>query len=229
MTHTVGHANTHNSIRAVRVLRRHGCDSIGLNEVNRLTETLVKLRGYRLLVGGDGARDPHKARSNALLVRKGLPLWGRFHLQASERVPGVERIAPDRWIVAALIDTPDDGKIAHLSVHPNAGVRGHDLSLTRVRGYVEYMRTLDRLLDLVDAEGFAPVVTGDFNLPSTETQKFLTPYRLFDQRGMTVRSVGIDGVALDKRLQLAGDVVVIDKDRLGSDHPGIVAPIARRP
>lgn len=228
MTYTVGHVNTHNTWRAVRVMKRLRCDSIGLNEVNRLTARLLKLRAYRLLAEPGDARDPFKARSTALLVRKSMPSWGKLLLQASEKVPSSARVAPDRWIPAELLSTPEDGRIAHISIHPNAVVRGRDESVPRVREYVEYMRTLDRLIALVKAEGCEPVVTGDYNVPRREPQSFLTPYELFAKHDMAVRARGIDGIAYSRRLRQVGDLRVLSRERVGSDHPGLVLTLERR-
>lgn len=228
-TYTVGHANAHNTWRAAKVLASYGCDSFGLNEANRLTARLIRLRGYRPPIYDPGARDQRRgSRANVVLVRERHKSHGTLLLQASDAVAPT-RWAPDRWITGAMLATPV-GRLCHLSIHANAVVAGRGLDVPRVREYDEMMRTLDRVLRLVEDEGYVPVVSGDFNVRAgdADEQKFLTPYALFERHRMSVRTRGIDGIAYGRGLAPIGKGLrVLSRKQIGSDHPGLVLSLAR--
>lgn len=226
---TVGHANVHNTFHGVRMMHRERCDSFGLNEANRLTTRLVKVPTYRATYGV-GARDLRRgAKANVVMVRKRYPSWGTFAVQASEQVAPA-KWAPDRWITGVMLNPPNIGRIAHISIHPNAVVTGRGLDVARVREYDEMMRTLDRVLTFVRDEGFTPIVTGDFNLRASDAPKqtFLTPYEVFDWHRMDTRTRGIDGVAFGDGLVPVEQLRVLTRERIKSDHPGLVLTLARR-
>lgn len=228
-TWTVGHVNTHNTFKGVRVMRRHGCDSFGLNEANRLIARLLKVGTYRATYG-DGARDTRRgARANVVMVRNRYPSWGTLTVQASERAAPA-KWAPDRWITCVMVNPPRFGPLAHLSIHPNAVVTGRGVDVARVREYDEMMRTLDRVLAFVRTEGFTAIVSGDFNLRRHDApeQTFTTPYEVFDWHRMDVRTEGIDGIAYGRDLSPIGGLRVLPRRTVGSDHPGLVLTLSRR-
>ena len=224
---TIGHANAHNNPTAARVLRSHGCDSIGLNEADRLVDRLVNARRYRTL-RVEHARD-RRAAETPIQVRRTLEHLGSLQLLISE-ASAPRRVAPDRWLTAAMYEHPDVGPVAHVNVHMHYVGRANDNPRThRIR---EYDDGADALLDvcgLLGAQGFATVVTGDVNIPrGTSSPGWETAWETFVAAGFAARQVGrLDAVAWDpRRLELV-DLEVLSAQEIDSDHPGAVAKFAR--
>lgn len=214
------HSGNKTPRRALRLLTAPEPDTIGINEARRIMDLLALRRRYRLIVG-EGGRDPRGFHDTPILTRRSLVSLGSAAFQISEQVKPV-RIAPDRWVTVSCFGHPV-GPVAHLNLHPNAAVQGRDEALPRVREYAESMASLDRLLTFLDAEGFLCVVTGDVNYRPEPGRKRWdsSPYEVFARHRLTHQNEGVDVVAWPRTLRL-GRSVVLDKDRTGSDHPGLV-------
>lgn len=223
MSLTIGHANIHNSKQGVKVASRSGADSFGINEGGRRIGMLRALSRYREFHGAGGKADaPHRGGpSSPIITRKNLPSLGTLALQVSEQVNASLRVAPDRWITVSCFEH-GVGPVAHVNIHPNAAVKGLSMKNDRVAEYDEFMRSLNRLISFLKAEGFHVVVTGDYNLARSGKTGALTPYQVFDGHGMRVKTIGIDGIAWTTGLTLRR-FHKIPKKRLRSDHNGFTA------
>lgn len=227
MTLVIGHANAHNSPTAARVLRARGCDSIGLNEADRLVDRLVNVRRYRTVHVQHG-RD-RRAAETPIQVRRTLEHLGAMQLLIAD-ASTPRRIAPDRWLTAAMYEHPDVGPVAHVNVHLHYVGAAHDNP--RVGRIRENDEAADALLDvcgMLTAQGFATVVTGDVNIPrTTSSPGWDTAWETFTAAGFAARQVGrLDAVAWDPRRLAIRSLDVLPAKRIRSDHPGAVATFTR--
>lgn len=202
-------------------------DSIGMSEAYRRTRLLSRLRGYRLTVGR-GARDRRRgAKDVPILTKAGHVSLGAGAVQISEAARPA-RLAPDRWLTFSLFDSPA-GPIAHLNLHPDAGIANAAPGVPRVREYAEAMKSLERYVRLFRLEGFLVVVTGDLNFPAElhDHLPVYAPAKVFERLDLAVWSQHLDYVAYDRRLTLIKRGV-IDKRQTMSDHPWLLATFTSR-
>lgn len=225
---TIVHANLRNSRRGLRHLVDLGADSLGLNEANRLAVAYGRLKRYRPVVGHSNTDRRRGAKATPVLVRRGLPALGEVAVKASEAARPA-RVAPERWITAALYDHPGVGPFAHVEAHPNAAVRGLDPATNaRAAGYERLALALGDLLVFLEGLGLAVAVTMDAQLTprNEDTFRGTTPYDVFDQMGMDTRHTGIDLLAVSPSLAITR-FQTIPAARLGSDHDGFLAAMKR--
>lgn len=105
---------------AIRLATRTGAHSIGMSEAYRVTRLLAAVDRYRLTVGRGGRDKRRGAKDTPILTQATLVSLGAGAVQISETAKPA-RLAPDRWLTFSLFES-DAGPIAHLNLHPNAGI-----------------------------------------------------------------------------------------------------------
>ena len=211
----------------IRLATRTGADSIGMSEAYRVTRLLAHVDGYRVTYG-KGARDRRRgAKDVPILTKTTHASLGAGAVQISEAAKPV-RLAPDRWLTFSLFAS-ELGPVAHLNLHPNAGVAHAPATSARRREYAESMATLERYVRLFRLEGFLVVVTGDLNYPANlhEDVPAWAPSEVFRRLDLGVWSKHLDYIAFDQRLKLFGSGVM-GRHETGSDHPWLLATFTRR-
>ncbi len=176
MTLTIATGNGHNEQSLIDWIRDSNADSFGASETQRLEESFDNLKAYRQIVAGQGwAEERNRARSSRIVTLKSLENIGELTRLASEKVPGAERVAPDRVLLMSAFKHRAarlagwDG-IGHYHIHPDAGPaalrgeRGRDHPI--LREYREAMRTTIRYMKVGMKDGLLPILTGDLQLPA---------------------------------------------------------------
>lgn len=188
------------------------------SEGANLVEHVRGRKGYAPLISV-GSDDPHDANDCIMQVRRSLDVVHFSMTQACEDVRG-SRVGHQRTFSMLTYKAPVLGAkavVCHIGVHPNwvAGIKNERSPI--VREYVKSMAVLDVMLDFAEAMGWIIVVTGDFNSRQHDKKPFRTFYDVAKDHRLTVKTEGIDGVAWDRRLTLAG-WHTIPKSRTKSDH-----------
>lgn len=222
---TIGHGNVHNRLGPARRLARADCDSIGLNEAQRLIADLRLLNGYRLL-DSEGTADP-RSRETPMLVSRKVRNLGQLQLRIAD-ASTPERVAPERWATVAMYEHPTIGPVSHTNLHLHWIGPAHDRpNADRVQKTHDAAVRVRRLLDWQQREGFARVVTGDVNIPEDRrSPQWLTAWEAFAQAGLEARSIGkLDAIAWDPAELRLLDLDVIGKRQSATDHPMLIAQL----
>lgn len=217
----VGHLNVHNRSGAVRAALGVDCDVWGFNEAGTRRRQLAGRRRYRLHMAppiGKG-RDLRMVGDCATVVRTRLPYLGGWCQQVSQQVDSASRVAPDRFIVVAVFRWRGL-RVAHFNVHLNAGpaVRSRPASPV-TREYGESVQWLDRMVGLYRGQGYAVLVSGDFNLPELDVP--WSPWLVLARHGLDWHRKHIDGIAWSTDHFKPRHRQVFDKARMRSDHPAL--------
>lgn len=217
MTLEVVSANVPNDlrrkVRAKRILRQTGADTIGLQEIGLAAN--LPMRGYRTLRNNHGRDQRRGAKDVLILTRNDHHSLGNVTMQVSEQVKPT-RFAPDRWGFAECFQH-QYGRIAHTNWHLNATAMKRRDRHPLVEEYAESVESLDRMLSYLRAEGFAIVLTADLNWRRNVKAEH-SPFTVLADHGLRVHTHNVDVIAHDKRFRPKGDLRIIEKSRTGSDH-----------
>ena len=221
----IGHGNGHNEQSLVDYVREAKADSFACLESQRLASELRNIANSRLTVAGEGVRDA-RSRSTALVTSNDREYLGELVRKASEEIPAFERVAPDRMVVASFYAHPiarELGKegVAHFALHPDAGpeaLSGNNPAHPIAREYSEALQTAAKWMKVARQDGLLLVLTGDLQVPRTNTKPWGPNELLVEPLDLEVWSAGIDWVCYDKLLSLKQ---VKTKELF--DHKGFVA------
>lgn len=226
MSLLIGHGNGHNRPELVDYARALHADSFSGQEAHRLIHHLDRIPGHRVTVAGRDFDDP-RARSTCILTRSEHENLGELTRKVSEAVPGRERIAPDRVLVASFYDHPIADRIgaegiAHFALHPDAAMMRHrDPDHPIVREYIQALLSAHVQMEAARADGLALVLTGDLQAGA----RFRAPWGprelIAGPLNLRCRVVDIDWIMVDRRLQFAGPLQL---HRL-FDHTGFLATL----
>ncbi len=226
MTLTIGHGNGHNKPSLVEFIKDADADSFGGDESHRLD---LDIPGHRTIRAGEAVRDPRGSGSCSIVTRNTLENLGELTLKVSERIPGLERIAPDRMLVASFFAHPvadqlDAAGVAHFELHPDATAMRHDASHPITREYREALISTREYMRVARRDGYLLVLTGDlqanarFRAPWGPREVIANPLQLQS------RVVHIDWIMVDAQLRFTQPL----QTRRLFDHTGFVATLAAR-
>jgi hypothetical protein len=213
-------ANTR-TLKAMRVLLRGKPDAVVVNEGRKVLGLFSRMAGYRAYVSPYGDR---RGRTDVIvLVRKNLEHLGSLSLRISKALPKI-KVAHERFAVAALFQHPDTGKTAVVGAHPTPGpeaLADNDPSNPIVRQYLEAMDTTAALVEYLESEGYAVVLSGDVQIRpgSPGAGRPWSPAAMAKKAGLEVTIwTDLDLMAASKRLRGKGRVLAKKNGGTGSDH-----------
>lgn len=222
----VGHGNGHNRPELVEFIAQARADSFGGNETQRLRQRLNRLSGHRVISAGeDLAEERDRGRSTCVVTSSRRENIGELSRKVSERVPGFERIAPDRHLVVSMYAHPLATRlgfegVAHAELHPDATVMRHDdPHHPIVREYRQALVSTRRWLHAARGDGLLIVLTGDLQATARYSAPWGPRALLIDELDLNPRVVGIDWIGIDRRLRYVGPL----ETRRLYDHTAFVA------
>lgn len=203
-------------LRALRLLAKGRPHSISLNEGYGYIRLFSRLPRYRAFYA-QGAKDRRRGgNSNPILVRRNLPTIGVLGWQTSKPSTPL-KIAPERWITVCAYELPGFGKVAHVTFHPHAGVRGLPATVDRVAKYGDTVDALDAVLTFLGRMNVSVAGFADVQIPQGYDPAWRTPYDVFERHGLVAHGEGVDVTFHDEWLEPV--VETIPKSASGSDHP----------
>jgi hypothetical protein len=210
MTLKIAMGNGHNEQTLVKWAKEADAHSFGAHEAQRLIDEFAKkMPDHRITVAGRGWHEErNRARSTCILTDNNLENLGELTRKASEKIPGNERLAPDRVLVGSMYAHPVARRleyegIAHFAAHPDASpqrLRGDDPMVPVVREYGEFMRTLVRTVLWARRDDLIPVITGDLQLPPDVDRPWSPKHVLVDALGFDYVHNHIDWILWPKDL-----------------------------
>ncbi len=220
MNLTIGHLNVHKERRAIRHMVGLGLDSLGLDELPQRGPLVLGSRRYRV-AGGRRVR-----AATPILTRRDWPYLGELVVQASEEATP-SSLAPARLVTVALFGHPTMGPVAHLNVHPNARTDNLAPTVDRARESEELWTTVARILEWLRRDRYRIVLSGDLNHRRGARTTGPGPAEALRAGRLTwAEWEGLDAIAHSRSLR-AVRTEVIPREVTGSDHPGLVAELAR--
>jgi hypothetical protein len=222
-TLTIGHGNGHNETSLVRLVEFSGCSSFGCAEADRLLPQLRALEHYETFVGGE-TRCPGEV---PILVRRSHEILGHHAHQISDAIPGLTRVAPDRWATQVRYRHPlakalGFKGVAHIAWHPDAGpkqLNGHNPDAPIVREYRAAENMIVQDIKHARAQGYLVVVTGDLQMTDHADQPW-APSRVYGRLNLATYADRIDWIAFDHAVKIRH----VETPPL-FDHPAIVATL----
>lgn len=228
--HRIGAANIHNNPAALRFMLDQGCHTLALSEAEKLQRMYRGLTRYRAFNTPTSGQERRTHAENPVLWKRRidgkrtrvLGVTGRWASNATTPA----RIAPDRYITSVSIEGPI-GAVATVSIHPNFVGKGQ-LPAPRIREYHSWSQSLAALLTYLEAENDHVIVAGDANtFPFRETPGWDDAYDILEMRGYEYRRSGLDVIAFSPGLRPAGGLNVIPRERLKSDHEGLILDLTK--
>lgn len=204
----IGMGNGHNKAALVDLVRKSHCDSFSAHEAQQILPAFKKMTGVRVTVAGQHwGEERNRAKETCVLTKRSNENIGEMTRLVSEKVPAVERVAPDRVLVVSMYQHPVarragyDG-IAHFGLHPNASpdeLRDPKSTSPAVREYEESIRSTARLMTVFKRDGLLPILSGDLNLPENVITPW-SPRRVF-VNGLNMKYVvhGVDWILWSRR------------------------------
>lgn len=212
-----------------RLAREHQVVSIGMTEAYNAYGYLIPWRAKWRVIRGKSKTDRRRGpKDNPILLRRRyrgrrVKLIRTWKIKAhGPSTP--EKLAPERWITAALFMCWDGGawiKVLHVCVHPNAAVRNADPQADRVVKFRSFWSQVVTLVRSVRAEHgpLKVVLTGDVQATLQDTQEGFPRWAL-QELDLTGWWAHIDLVA-DGGLD-ALDQEKVDVGENGQDHPWMI-------
>jgi hypothetical protein len=222
----LGHGNGHNKPSLTKFIKDTDADSFSALEAHKLLDDFEALRRYRIIGGEEGweAKDGRSNSTAILTARRNVHL-GRFSRQVSERIPAVERIAPDRVLWGSFFKHPlaeavgFEG-IAHFALHPDATVRKHnDPKHPIVREYREALDSTRRWMTAARRDGLLPFLTMDGQVGARHKADWGPRPQIAGPLEMKTAVRDIDWLLYPHEVTLAGRL----ETRELYDHTGFVA------
>jgi hypothetical protein len=222
----IGHGNGHNKPGLVKFVKDADADSFSALEAQKLVEDLDALKRSRIVGGEEGwAEERNRANTTVIVTANRNPSLGQLSRLVSEKIPAVERIAPDRVLRASFFEHPlaeavgFEG-IAHFAMHPDATVARHkDPRHPIVREYREALDSTRRWMKAARNDGLLPVLTTDAQVRENFDADWGPRAQIIEPLGMQFRAVKIDWIIFPAELALAGRL----ETRELYDHTGFVA------
>lgn len=213
--------------RALALARGANFHSWGWSEGDGLVRHLPK-RGhsrYVSLTANEGMRAPRMLDVNDCFMQaaRTLNIVHFSMTKACEEIPG-NKIAHQRTfsMLAYKADRVRKGMVVcHIAIHPNWVVGLNKGPV--VDRYVDSLAVLGKMIQFAKTQGWAVVVSGDFNTLQNQKKPFRTCYDVFRYHKLKVRTVSIDGFAWDaSKLSLTGWHTVPERVTK-ADHPWLIA------
>ena len=217
----IGTGNGHNEKSLVNFVADQDCTAYGLQEANTLLHDFRTLGEYNTFCAGDD-----RARGEVpILVRHNKKILGKSYHKVSDAIPGLERVAPDRWSTQvrfehAVATEAGYKGIALINWHPDAGpkqLHGTNPNAAIVREYSLAAASVKNDIRSARIAKYLPIVTGDLQMTYKDRQTW-APYYLYASLKMQTVTDNIDWIAWDPNLRLVASHTVPL-----FDHNGIVA------
>lgn len=240
-TLTIGAINGKNRPVAFRRMAAKNVDSFSTSEAGRpwSVRTLRSRRRYWYETADvvpplTMPKARHRRLNTGVAVRRRFQYLGGLTIRVSEAVPGLERVAPDRYWTVALYAHPVARQVgcegvAHVSIHPDAApqaiIHGRKPGSPILREYEESVDSLVRMVKWLRRDGYLVVGGGDANITDRSDPHPWSPFLRLRRLGFVCDVHGIDFLFHDPRLVPAGPLRVTPKGkgrgRSGSDHPAL--------
>lgn len=222
----IGHGNGKNKPSLVDFVKDADADSFSALEAHRLVDDLDAVARHRIVGGEEGwAEERNRANTTVIVTANRNPNLGQLSRLVSERIPGKERIAPDRVLRASFFAHPIAEAVgfegvAHFALHPDAAVARHsDPKHPIVREYREALDSTRRWMKAARSDGLLPVLTGDLQVGTKFKADWGPRSQIAGPLDMNTRVVKIDWLIYPSELALAGRL----ETRELYDHTGFVA------
>lgn len=201
----IGHGNGHNEMSLVELIKSSKCASFGCAEADRLLPHLKALDGFKTFAGGV-TRAPGEV---PIVVKANHRIIGHSAHKISDAIPGLTRVAPDRWVTEVRYHHPlakqlDFKGVAHIAWHPDAGpkqLNGHDPKAPIVREYIQASQAIKQDAKHAREQGFLVIITGDLQMTEHADQPW-APRRLYASLGLNYAADRIDWIAYDPALRI---------------------------
>lgn len=218
----IGHLNIHNEKEALDVALGWGCDSLGLNEANRLRRRIQRNKDYNSFHSPYPKDKRRGSSASPILVRKDIFWSGALGLLLSD-ASEPERFAPDRFVTGAFY-RKDGVDIAHFNFHNHALTDNRTSDVDRVKQAAQGVRGLHNILRMAKALKFQRVLTGDLNThDDAGSPGWKDIGEVLAKEGMFWRNVSVDWMAWDPEVLGLDRFRTISRRKSESDHRGLIA------
>lgn len=200
---------------------------VAFSEAYFVQKYLKHRPGWRRLTGTTDrvdARGRHVGWDVTLMVRRWRRVLDHGAFKAADEIPACLKIAPERWVVWAVLGPPLSPVLV-VAAHPHAAPKP---GTPRGAAYAREWELIEAFIDAKREEypELRVVLPGDLNYGDHGGP--LSPEHTFRRLGMSHHAVGLDWIAWSG-LQLRAHVRIVPAPDNGQDHPWLVADFTNPP